>query len=138
MKNNLFYFIRHYRTSKLAHLSVSLLLHQILIGVMMGDLHVEKPSSKHNARLQFKQSTVNSEYIVYMYELLKVYCGTPPIWLSYFDKRNNRNKTYTSLKLQTLSLPCFNVYRELFYDASGTKYLPSNLSDHFTNISLAH
>ena len=30
------------------------------------------------------------------------------------------------------------MYRKLFYDTSGTKYLPSNLSDHFTNISLAH
>jgi len=130
--------LRLYRTSAKAHMFVTTSLHEVIIGLMLGDLHVEKPSLKHNARLQFKQSTINTLYITHLYELLIGFCGSPPIWLSYFDKRVNKLKVYTSLKLQTLSLPCFNTYRDLFYNEFGIKFVPINISDHFTAVSLAY
>jgi hypothetical protein len=84
---------------------------------MLGDLTAEKPSVKHNTRLQFKQSKVNLVYINHLYELFKEYCGSKPINLSRFDNRPNKMKTYHAVKFQTLSLPCFNKYRELFYNS---------------------
>lgn len=132
------FLIRFYRTSASVHMFVTPFLHEVIMGLMLGDLHVEKPSLKHNARLQFKQSTINTPYITHLYELLIGFCGSPPIWLSYFDKRANKLKVYTSLKLQTLSLPCFNKYRELFYNEFGIKFIPVNISDHFTAVSLAY
>ena len=47
--------------------------------------------------------------------------------MSKFDNRPNKMKEYSSIKFQTLSLPCFNKYRELFYNQEGIKYIPSNL-----------
>ncbi len=41
--------VRFYRTSKFAHLTVNQFLHQVIIGIILGDLHIEKPSIKHNA-----------------------------------------------------------------------------------------
>lgn len=37
-----------------------------------------------------------------------------------------------------MSLPCFNIYRELFYNLEGKKILPSNLEDLLTARGLAH
>ena len=130
--------VRFYRTSSRVHMLVTPFLHEVIMGLMLGDLHVEKPSVKHNARLQFKQSTINALYIAHLYSLLESFCSSPPIWLSYFDGRLNKLKTYTSLKLQTVSIPCFNIYRDSFYNNLGVKFVPANISDSFTAVSLAY
>jgi len=78
--NNLFK--RFYRTSKKAHLIVSDELNDIIIGSMLGDLTAEKPNTKSNTRLQFKQSIKNRLYIdpaAGGYLLLQEFCGSPPL-----------------------------------------------------------
>ena len=47
-------------------------------------------------------------------------------------------KTYHSVKFQTLSLPCFNKYRELFYNSDGIKIVPNNLESLLTEKGLAY
>lgn len=37
-----------------------------------------------------------------------------------------------------MSLPCFNKFRALFYNSSGTKIIPDNLETIFTERSLAY
>ena len=69
---------RYYRTSSKAHLQVSLLLEEIIIGQMLGDLSAERPNNNCNTRLQFKQSNKNIEYINHLYPLFQEYCGTGP------------------------------------------------------------
>lgn len=91
-------------------------LHEIIIGSLLGDLTAEKPNINCNTRLQFKQSLVNKEYIYQLYDIFKEFC-TKPLNMSKFDNRANKNKIYNAIKFQTLSLPCFNVYRELFYNS---------------------
>lgn len=125
-------FKRLYRVSPKAHLKVSTCLHEIIIGSMLGDLTVEKPNLNCNARMQFKQSIINKEYIEHLYELFQEFCGSKPLVMSNFDNRPNKNKEYSSIKFQTLSLPCFNIYRELFYNSEGQKILPPNLEDLLT------
>ncbi len=58
--------------------------------------------------------------------------------MSSFDSRPAKNKTYSSIKFQTLSLPCFNKYRELFYNSEGVKIIPSDLENLLTHVSLAY
>ena len=89
-----------------------------------------------SARLQFKQSTVNSIYIEHLYSIFKEFCGTSPKVMSYFDSRPNKNKIYNSIKFQTLSLPCFNKYKELFYN-ENIKIIPLNLEELLTARGLA-
>lgn len=124
---NLNFIIRNYRTSKKAHLELSNELNEVIIGSMLGDLTAEKPSLNSNTRLQFKQSLKNRLYIEHLYLLFQEFCGSKPLIMSKFDNRPNKMKEYSSIKFQTLSLPCFNKYRELFYNQEGIKYIPSNL-----------
>jgi hypothetical protein len=67
-----------------------------------------------------------------------MYCGSAPIYLSYFDSRPNKNKEYKAIKFQTYSIPCFNIYRELFYNLNGVKIIPTALSDLLSTRGLAY
>jgi LAGLIDADG DNA endonuclease family len=132
------YIVRLYRTSAKSELALTQQLQEVLFGCMLGDLHAEKPSPKHNTRLQFKQGLPNALYLMHLFCLMQTYCGSAPIWLSWFDNRPNKLKIYHSIKFQTLSLPCFNFFRELFYNLEGIKVVPVNIGDHFTAVSLAY
>jgi len=127
-----------YATSAKAFLQITPLLHEIIVGSMLGDLTAERPNSNRNTRLIFKQSAAHKEYIDHLFSLFTLYCGSKPIVLSRFDSRLNRMKTYVSIKFQTFSLPCFNVYKELFYNADGVKIVPSNIMDLLTARGLAY
>ena len=129
---------RMYKTSKKANLLVTNLLDEIIIGCMLGDLSAEKPSVNSNTRIQFKQSLKNKLYIEHLYSLFQEYCGSQPLILSNFDSRPNKMKEYKAIKFQTLSLPCFNKYRELFYSENGVKHIPNNLEDLLTERGLAY
>lgn len=119
---------RYYRTSTKAHLQVPSYLDEIIIGTMLGDLTAERPNENCNTRLQFKQSTKNIEYINHMFSLFEEYCGSKPIIMAKFDNRPSKLKEYSAIKFQTLSLPCFNKYREIFYDYRGKKIIPDYCS----------
>lgn len=129
---------RDYRKSSKYHLKLTNLLKEIIIGTMLGDLTAEKKNKNSNTRLHFKQSIKNGIYINHLFNLFQNFCGSSPILLSYFDKRPNKMKKYYSKKFVTLSLPCFNKYRELFYNTEGKKIIPKNIEFLLTPISLAY
>ena len=133
-----FEFARCYRVSKKAHLKLTLELDELLIGCMLGDLTAERPKITSNTRLHFKQSKINKDYVDHLYSLFKEYCGSEPNVMSSFDSREGKQKVYTSIKFQTLSLPCFNYYREIFYNKEGTKIVPENLENILTAKGLAY
>ena len=137
MKNKLI-ISRLYRTSAKAHLELKPELEEIIIGTMLGDLFAERPNMKSNARLQFKQSIKNEPYIYHLFSLFKDYCHYEPLIMSKFDSRPNKMKKYSSIKFQTLSLPCFNKYKELFYNLDGIKCIPDNLEELLTVQGLAY
>ena len=58
--------------------------------------------------------------------------------MSKFDSRPDKMKEYGAIKFVTLSLPCFNIYRELFYNSEGLKILPENLEELLTARGLAY
>ena len=130
--------LREYRTSSKAYLEVPSNLNEIIIGSMLGDLTAEKPGVNSNTRLQFKQSLKNRLYIEHLYSLFQEFCGSKPLIMSNFDSRPNKMKEYKAIKFQTLSLPCFNKYRELFYSENGVKHIPNNLEDLLTERGLAY
>jgi hypothetical protein len=131
-------FIRYYRTSAKSHLVLPASLHDIIIGCMLGDLTAEKRNIKSNTRLHFKQSIVHKEYIDHLYALFQEFCGSPPKIMSKFDDRPNKMKEYSAIKFVTLSLPCFNIYRDLFYNSEGVKIIPSNFEEFLSARSLAY
>jgi len=113
-------------------------LKEVVIGKMLGDLGAERPNLNCNTRLQFKHTDKQRGYIEHLYDLFKDYCKSGPIPLSSFDKRPNRNKEYKAIKFNTRSLPCFNEFRELFYNNEGKKIIPGNLGDYLTERALAY
>lgn len=139
MKTNLNLLLcRFYRKSVKFNLELSKELEEIIIGLMLGDLFAEKINPNSNTRLQFKQSNKNKKYIDHLYSLFKEFVNTPPKVTSSIEKRLNKKQEYISIKFWTLSLPCFNKFRELFYDNSGKKIIPLNLEELITAKSLAY
>jgi hypothetical protein len=110
----------------------------IINACMLGDLHAERRNLKGNTRLQFRYSSISKDYVYHLYNIFKDFTGSKPIQLSSFDNRPNRNKVYESNKFQTFSLPCFNQFREIFYDSNGTKILPKNIMELLTPRGLAY
>ena len=136
--NNNFMFVRYYRKSTKYDLALNADLIEIIIGLMLGDLFAEKRNPNSNTRLQFKQSIKNKEYIEHLYSLFKDYCNSEPKVTSSVDNRPGKKELNVSIKFWTQSLPCFNQFRELFYDDSGNKFIPLNLESLISAKSLAY
>ena len=130
--------VRFYRKSAKFDLNLSNELEEIIIGLMLGDLFAEKIKPTSNTRLQFKQSNKNKEYIDHLYSLFKDYTNSEPKTTSSIEKRRGKKELNISIKFWTASLPCFNKFRELFYDNQGKKFIPINLEEIITIRSLAY
>lgn len=126
---------RFYRTSAKAGMKVSQFLHEVIIVKMLGDVHAERPSAKHNTRLF--NLWLKKPYITHLFELFSPYCTSLPIVRSYPEFRPGKEPFINVSHFNTCSLACFNIYRELFY-RNGVKIIPINLVDHFTAVSLAY
>jgi len=109
---------------------------QIIVGLILGDLNVQKQTKNSNVRLCFKQGLVHKDYLMHLYDLFKTYCPTPPKTTNpVADKRTG--KTYIGIWFNTYSLPCFNTFYDMFYLA-GKKVMPSNIAELLTPLSLAY
>lgn len=111
---------------------------EIIHGSMLGDLHAERLNINRNTRLQFRYTSKSVDFVNFLFSIFSEFTSSSPIGLNYFDKRENKNQTYSSIKFQTLSLPCFNIFRELYYNNLGVKIVPLNISDLITARGLAH
>lgn len=113
-------------------------LDEIIIGLLLGDGHLQRRHT--NSRFIFAQSSLrehHSSYFWHVYSLFspflsKEFQAKPRTFL---DKRTN--KTYGSIAFATLTLPCFNKYKDLFYN-SNQKIVPNNISQLLTPIGLAY
>ena len=114
--------------------SVSPDLQDILIGLILGDLHISRVYT--NTRLQFEQGLIHEAYILHLYDLFKGYCGSP---LNFSARKpdSRTGKIYNRVSFNTYSLPCFNYYYELFY-VEGVKTIPLNIGELLTPVSLAY
>ena len=89
--------------------SLSSELTDIIIGLVLGDLNIQKDKRavNGNARLRFVQGTVHKEYLLEVYELLKDYCSVGPKITTHLpDKKTGI--VHSSIRFSTYSLPCFN------------------------------
>jgi hypothetical protein len=132
---------RSYSTGRLTNAQresfiVSPDLHEIIIGISLGDLYIRKHPKGKNAKLAFTQGLVNKDYIYHLFELFSSYSNMKePKHPEYFYKRTE--KVYTSIVFSTYSLPCFNFYHKLCY-LDGIKIVPKNIEDLLTARGLAY
>lgn len=88
-----------------------------------------------NCRLRFGQSGIHKEYLIHLYNLFKPYCNSSYKERKTFDKRTN--KFYENIYFNTMTIPIFNEFRELFY-SDGIKIVPKNIEDFLTVPGLAY
>jgi hypothetical protein len=80
-------------------------LKNILIGLLLGDLYLQKTPKSRNNILRFIQGTVNKDYAFHLYELFKDFCSAAPkISNAPVDKRTG-----------SLALPTTHLCRQKSY-----------------------
>jgi hypothetical protein len=110
---------------------------EILIEILLGDAHISKRSSTANSRLIYAQTAItHKEYFDYVFSFFKVYCVKDYNIQSKIVKDNRTKKIYSAISFTTMQLPCFNVFKEMFY-LSNVKIVPDNIYDLLTPRGLA-
>lgn len=111
-------------------------LKDILVGLILGDLYMQKSNKSINPNLQFEQGIVNKDYLFHLYDLFKDYCKPEPK-ISERKPDSRTNKIYSRVRFNTYHLPCFNELYDLFY-VEGKKGIPLNIEELITPIGLAY
>ena len=110
---------------------------EILIGILLGDGHISRRSSTANSRLIYAQTAVaHKEYFYYVFSFFSAFCVKDYIAQSKLVRDNRTKKTYSSISFTTMQLPCFNVFKEMFYKVN-VKIVPDNIQELLTPRGLA-
>ena len=109
----------------------------IIVGILLGDAHIVRRSSTANSRLVYAQTAVaHKEYFYYVLSFFITFCTKDYNPQSKTVRDNRTKKIYSAISFTTMQLPCFNVFRELFY-LSNVKVVPNNIYDLLTPRGLA-
>lgn len=76
-------------------------------------------------------------YFHHVHSLFKEFCASDFIPKLKIWKNKHSKTKYQSSSFTTLSLPCFNIFRELFY-FKGKKIVPKNIDELLTYRGLAY
>jgi len=113
-------------------LVISVLQKEVLIGLLLGDGHIEISPNRKSARLKVEYSAKHSDYVSFLYQIFQKVVRMEPK-----ERRvEGFGKKFPRIGFTTLSLPDFLYYRDLFYP-NKIKIIPSNLSELLTEIGLA-
>ena len=116
-------------------------LNEIIVGLLLGDGHIQKRYINGNSRFMYSQSSLRVHHLNYFNHILDLFRPylSKEFKLkdrSFTDKKTN--KIYRSVSFATLALPCFNDYRNLFYNSNNLKIVPSNISNLLSPRGLAY
>lgn len=112
-----------------------------MIGLLLGDGHIQKRYVKGNSRFIYSQSSLRKHHFNYFNHVLELF---KPFLSEDFKLKerhhlDKRTKVrYSSLNFATLAFPCFNYYKSLFYNSENIKIVPSNIQNLLTPIGLAY
>lgn len=113
-------------------------LKEIVVGLLLGDLNVQKQKGGVNARLRFEQGVIHKEYLFHLYSIFQEYCSQVPVLQIHKPLSNNKTgKIHTSVRFNTFSLPCFNELYNLIY-LDGRKIVPLIIAELLTPLGLAY
>jgi hypothetical protein len=110
---------------------------EVLVGILLGDAHIARRSSTGNSRLVYAQTAViHKEYFDYVYSFFKDLCVNDYTPQLRTVRDNRTHKVYSAISFTTMQLPCFNVYKEMFY-LDNVKIVPDNIYQLLTSRGLA-
>nr|YP_009486086.1 hypothetical protein [Cantharellus lutescens]AWA82210.1 hypothetical protein [Cantharellus lutescens] len=102
---------RHLSKKERADIKITQFTTDILIGLLLSDLHISLRSLNQNPRLFFAQSgkPEKFEFFMNVFKLLSEFCtkNLEPKTRIWKDKRTG--EVYSSISFATLQLPCFKV-----------------------------
>jgi hypothetical protein len=101
---------------------LSKLQHQVLIGTLLGDGHLER--NGHYVRLKIDHSHKQQSYVRWKYQVFNNLVTSPPKKIEVFDNRTQ--KIYRHSRFATQSLKVFEKYYHHFY-STGKKSLPEQI-----------
>jgi hypothetical protein len=103
----------------------------ILVGLILGDLHVRKQKLGVNPCLMFSQGIIHKDYLLHLYDIFQIYCPQEPK-IRNFPPHPKTGKVYTNICFQTYSLPIFLPLYNLFNLSGRKKVVPLNIADLLT------
>lgn len=110
---------------------------EILVGILLGDGHIVRRSSTGNSRLVYAQTAVkHKEYFYHVLSFFLPFCVKDYVPQSRIVRDNRTKKTYSAISFTTMQLPCFNEFREMFYELN-LKRVPDNIYELLTPRGLA-
>ena len=119
-------------------------LHDILIGLMLGDGHIYKTSPTSNSRFEMSFGKDRNLFATWIGNLFKDYSNTG---IKIITSKNqgiifNYNEVI-NFRFKTKTLPVFNYYHDIFYKANNKtwkykKVVPHNISDLMNPTVLAY
>ena len=110
-----------------------------MIGLLLGDGHLQ--CRKTDSRIIYGQSSLREHHLNYfnhIYNLFKPYINEEFKIKPRSFVNKITNKSYSSVYFATLTLPCFNYYRNLFYNKDNKKIVPLNINQLLTPRGLAY
>ena len=108
-----------------------------MVGILLGDAHIVRRSSTANSRLVYAQTVVaHKKYFDYVLSFFLPFCAKDYTPQSRIVRDNRTKKTYSAISFTTMQLPCFNVFKEMFYELN-VKRVPSNIYELLTPRGLA-
>ena len=115
-------------------------LHDILIGIMLGDGHIYKSSPTSNSRFEISFGKDRENFAIWISDLFEDYSNSG-INTIYYDK--SFFNTSFGYRFKTKSLSIFNSYHDLFYKKDNItwkyhKIVPSNIKSLMNPIVLAY
>ena len=115
------------------YLPLTLELKNIIIGLLLGDLHLYINKSG-TCYLKFEQGEVHYDYLMHLYNLFNIYVNTPP--KCKIRGLNKNNKSIKSWYFNTTTVEAFKEFK-IFYK-NGKKIIPNNIDELLTPLGLAY
>lgn len=102
---------------------------EVLVGVLLGDAHLETQNSGRTYRVKFEYSAEHGEYAHHLYEIFKEWILTPP--------QLKHDATHNNIWFQTVSHSAFRFYAHQFYDEKR-KCVPKLIHRYLTARAIAY
>jgi hypothetical protein len=107
---------------------------EVLVGVILGDGHLETQNKGRTYRLKIEQSIKHKDYVEHLYQIFRDWVNTPPKARLRTGKGGTENEM---IGFQTYSHSTFRFYAQQFYP-DGKKRIPKLINKWLTPKVLAY
>jgi hypothetical protein len=102
---------------------------EVLVGVLLGDAHLETQNSGRTYRVKFEYRAKHADYANHLYELFKGWILAKP--------QLKQDETHTNIWFQTVSHSAFRFFAQQFYNEKR-KCVPKLIHRYLTERSIAY